>query len=78
MSLKHCYTLIGLHCPAVTTKTLASAEHILRILLDSTNDKARGVCGTEVPEGSRAVADPEVDLGGAHGERVEREPITGV
>jgi len=46
--------------------------------LDSTNDKAGEVCGTKVPEGFRAVVDPEIDLGGAHGERVEREPITGV
>jgi len=34
--------------------------------------------GRKSPRGSRAVADPGIDLGGAHGELVEREPITGV
>jgi len=39
--------------------------------------KHGGVCGRKSQRGFKAVANPETDLGGAHGERVEREPIRG-
>jgi len=57
---------------------VAETEHILRNFLDSTNDKARGGLW-ESPKSPGQSRIQEFSLGGyMHGERVEREPITGV